>query len=701
MSKRSTRAKKRASRKSRRFAASAAQSGLVLSAAEVEFQAADGEGPVPVEIVAYNGDVMTVPGFGPVVVDLASTKLASSITLLSDHDTSRKGVVGAATGRIDDGRLVVAGQLSRKSDAANQIIGLHQDGVKWQASIGLRLENATRTRVRPGQSIEANGRTITAGAKGFTLIQGGVAHETTITAFGCDSQTTVSIAAGHQLDTEDDMGFAAWLTERGFSEADLSDQQRETLHAMFTADSSGDDPAPDPTSAPRQPDSSAAVAEFRASMAGEAERCNEINALCAQYGVETITDNGSEVKLAAHAIRNGWTVEQAELAALRASRPSAPSQNGHQSASTQVLEAAVLVAGGYDESVAAEEYGDEVMQAAHTRFRASIGLQQFLLEAAWANGWQGRSFRGNERDVLRAAFSNHTVSGILSNTANKFIRVGFDSVESSWMDIAATRPVTDFKQITTYTLTGDMQYEQVGPDGELKHAKAGEETYTNQADTYGKIFSLTRKDMLNDDLGAVSQVRRRLGRGAALKLNDVFWTEFLDDATFFASGNNNYFDGASSTLQSSSLQTAVQKFRDQTDPDGKPLGVEPAILLVPTALEVDADELYVSTTNNTGGSSTKAKVPNRNTFAGKYRPVVSSYIGNSSYTGSSTTAWYLLADPNDMPVIEVAFLNGRQRPTVESTDANFNTLGIQFRGYHDFGVNKQEHRGGVKSKGAA
>jgi len=30
------------------------------------------------------------------------------------------------------------------------------------------------------------------------------------------------------------------------------------------------------------------------------------------------------------------------------------------------------------------------------------------------------------------------------------------------------------------------------------------------------------------------------------------------------------------------------------------------------------------------------------------------------------------------------------RPTVEKTDADFNTLGIQFRGYIDFGVREQD-----------
>jgi hypothetical protein len=68
----------------------------------------------------------------------------------------------------------------------------------------------------------------------------------------------------------------------------------------------------------------------------------------------------------------------------------------------------------------------------------------------------------------------------------------------------------------------------------------------------------------------------------------------------------------------------------------------------------------------------------------------SAYPSNAGIAGYSAKAWYLLADPNDLPVIEVAFLNGQQTPTVERADADFNVLGIQFRGYFDFGVALQE-----------
>jgi hypothetical protein len=49
----------------------------------------------------------------------------------------------------------------------------------------------------------------------------------------------------------------------------------------------------------------------------------------------------------------------------------------------------------------------------------------------------------------------------------------------------------------------------------------------------------------------------------------------------------------------------------------------------------------------------------------------------------------------------VSFLNGQEQPTVESADADFDTLGVDFRGYHDFGCDQSEYLAGVKSKGAA
>jgi hypothetical protein len=135
------------------------------------------------------------------------------------------------------------------------------------------------------------------------------------------------------------------------------------------------------------------------------------------------------------------------------------------------------------------------------------------------------------------------------------------------------------------------------------------------------------------------------------------------------------------------------------DSDGKPIGIMPAILLVPTALSAVGTQLFKSMELRDTTASTK--YPVNNPHQGKFRVEVSRYLANSHYTGSSSKAWYLLADPNDLPVIEVAFLNGQESPTIETAEADFSVLGIQARGYHDFGARLQDPRAGVRSKGEA
>jgi hypothetical protein len=194
-------------------------------------------------------------------------------------------------------------------------------------------------------------------------------------------------------------------------------------------------------------------------------------------------------------------------------------------------------------------------------------------------------------------------------------------------------------------------------------------------------------------------VPRKLGRGSGLKINDIFWSIFLNNSTFFTAGNKNYVAGADTAMSIDGLTKVAVAFMDQVDADGKPIGIMPSIVLVPTALSAIGTQLYKSMELRDTTSSTK--YPVANPHQGKYRVEVSRYLANTHYTGNSAKAWYLLADPSDLPVIEVAFLNGQESPTIETADADFSVLGIQLRGYHDVGCALQDPRGGVKARGEA
>jgi hypothetical protein len=164
---------------------------------------------------------------------------------------------------------------------------------------------------------------------------------------------------------------------------------------------------------------------------------------------------------------------------------------------------------------------------------------------------------------------------------------------------------------------------------------------------------------------------------------------------FFSSQHKNLMTGPDAQLSIDGLTQAEIKFAEQERVPGRPLGIPATILLVPITLKVAAEVLMKSLTVNESTDPDKPK-PVNNPHAGKYETVSTPYLSSKAIPGNSGTAWYLFANPLRLPALEVAFLGGQDRPTVERADADFNNLGIQFRGYIDFGVKEQDWRGVLK-----
>lgn len=719
-------------------------------ATPLELDAAPSEGtsgPRSFTMLAYTGGAMRPRGFMlPVVVDLSGLDVPSqSRPILMSHDSDK--LLGHTTEIVTSGRNIrVKGVLSGPERHVTDVLQAAANGFPWQASIGASIEQLVY--VDEGEKVQANGRTFTGP---LYLVRKGRLNEISVVPLGGDDRTYTKVAAAaadqptidvvRQRGTSPEgntMGFEQWLQARGFNRDELTEDQINVLRAAFDAEqqrptnppAAGSNPPPtsppvqaggtgnppghppqNPPASPQQtlPTPGDLIASLRQQQAAEIRRCEEIRQICAQYNRPQIEveANGQRVtvSLEAHAVEQGWDRDRTELEAMRRTRPAAAAihvAGGHGVPWQQVLTAAAMQATRLPTAAYEGELTDQVLQAAHTRFRGTIGLQELFIEAAVANGYQGpRRMRGQGevRSVLEAAYSTHDISGILSNIGNKHLMQAFSAVEQSWSEIAARRNVSDYKTHTTYRMTGDLKFLPLGNDGEIKHAEAGETSYTNQADVFARMLALTIKDIVNDDLGALLALPTRMGRGAAIALNEVFWKTFMDNAGFFSSGNNNYADGAGTALSIDALTQAELLFYDQTDEDGNPLGVAPEILLVPNALFVTATNLMASL--EIRDTTANKKAPTDNPHAGKFRVVRSSYLSNSSLSGNSTKAWYLLANPAALAAIEVAFLNGVETPTIESADADFNTLGIQMRGHYSFGVAKQEPRAGVKMKGEA
>jgi len=633
---------------------------LSIACGELKIEAAaeggDGAQRLPrFAMVAYTGGPMQVAGWAyPVVVDLSGLNIPSQNRPIRLGHDALAGVGHTDVIRVEGGRLIAEGVISRDTPMAHEVVASSRNGFPWQASIGASVEEYED--IRKGKKVLVNGRELRGP---LSVIRRATLGEISFVDLGADDNTSASITASATNSNEEE-----FVMENAM-EATMESKPDEVK---------GDNPAVD--------------------VAAEAARVLAIRQVC----------DGKYPEIESQAIKEHWDIQRTALAILREDRPKAPAVHVNESiaANSRLLEAACMLsarAAGIEKA-----YDEQTLEAASRRFRGGIGLQELLLEAAWANGYTGRSFR-DSRDVLRfafrsdveAGFSTIDIGGILSNVANKFLLDGFMAVESTWRNICATRSVSDFKTVTSYRLTGTEQYEQVAPGGEIKHGTLGEESYTNKADTYGLMLVIDRRDIVNDDLGAITTVPRKLGRGSGLKINDVFWRTFLDNASFFTSARGNYLTGADTALTIDGLTKAEVAFMDQVDPDGKPVGSMPAIMLVPTALSAVGSQLYKSMELRDTTASTK--YPVANPHQGKFRVEVSRYLANALYAGHSDKAWYLLSDPNDLATIEVAFLNGQESPTIETASADFSVLGIQMRGYHDFGVALQEYRGGVKMKG--
>jgi len=397
------------------------------------------------------------------------------------------------------------------------------------------------------------------------------------------------------------------------------------------------------------------------------------------------------------AIAEGWTPEHTELAVLKAARPATPAihTGGNAPSEAVVLEASLCLAGGVRNPD--KRFTPQVLDAAQ-RMQKVAGLQHTLIQAARANGDTGaeRVHTGNMMQVLRAAFSTTSLPNMFANVANKFLLDGYSHVDDSWRAITKIASANDFKTQTFNRLTGSLKQERLGADGEIQHGKLGEDTYTGRVYTWAKMISITEEAIINDDLGALADVPRELGRGAALNFNEQFWTAFLgsDNTSGFVAGNGNY--QTSSALSITTLGAAVALFRQMTDSQSNLMGTAPKFLLVPPGLEATAKALFTSTEVRDTTSSTKYGTSN--IWSGMFQPVVSPYLAQSAMGGAySNTTWYLLADPMDTASMLALFLNGQQQPTVETDNTEFNTLGIQMRSVLRFGVDFLDYRAGVKS----
>lgn len=698
---------------------------LLMSAVELRMAVARDAAPPAFELTAYTGGALRPysPRLdAPLVVDLAGVTSPDRIPALLDH---RDDLIVGQTTRVavgpSDIRMVgiitadVTGDENVSPGA--KVVAHARRGFIWPVSMGAEIRRMES--VRTGASVDVNGQHFNGP---LYVARDVVLNHVAFLSVAADQAATARIAASGKR--ESPMDFHDWLKGIGFSDpAVLTEMQRTQLEARYTKEKETVTPTVDPPSdSERAAKSPRKRSESLAALKARQKRDNDMNELAVKYGKQypsaiAIIEDRLEAALADEEMTptdfENYILRECTRYERVDTRPKRGT--GEEGIGNPLeIEAALCRTGGLPEKSLTKAFSQQVLEASHRRYRRGLSLCEFLEMASAANGFRG-SFRSDTEDVLLHALparnlrgrrdltaagpSTYDVADILGNVMNRFVVDYFMGVDATAMRmISATRPVRDFRQIESYSLSGDMTYERVAPGGEIKHGTLGTEKYTNQADTYARMIGIDRRDLINDDLGAFSRVGQRLGRGGILALLDVFWTAFINNSSFFTTQRSNFKDGSDTALSLDALSAAKVMFNLLKDPNGRTMNVTPRILLVPPELEATAATILNSQLVVIRGDA-EAVMGNANIHAGTLDLAMARELSNERYTGYSAKKWYLLASPNDVPVIETCFLNGVDRPTVEGAQADFDTLGIKMRAFFDFGVAKQEYRGGVAMKG--
>ena len=599
---------------------------LTLAEEPYELPKQEGDKPVRCTGVAYSGGSFRQWWSAlPCYVDLSGMRLAEQICLIYNHEYTPECRLGIAEAKNDGKTLTIDGEFDTGNPLAQSIIRAGRK-FAWQLSIG--AENVKVERVDEGTVETINGSTVNGPA---IVVRESVLREVSIVAIGADAKTSMEI--------------------------------RASLMAP-------------------EPDEHVVQAVAQAEPAVEIEK---------HETTEEDIDMNEELNAKLNAITDGLTklserIEETEKRIeTQASRP-APEicvRNTDDIATADVLQAAV------EQAMGVTPTDTKAADIADRKFHGQMGLKQLYTECAHAGGWNGYLNNGNLGEAvsaIKASFSTVNLPGILSNAINKRIKAGWDYAEDSWRRIADITSVSDYKQFSTYVLNSKGDYEEVANGGTIPTGELAETGYSNQLKRYGLMFSIDEMDIINDDLNAINQRAFQFGRKASLKLNKVFWTLFQTDTDFFKAANNNVVASAGA-LSADSLAKLVKAFRKQTDVNGDILGYEPRILLVPAALEVEAQKLYDDA--EIRDTTASKQYLTGNPWRGKFNPVASAYL-------TSDDDYYLLADPTIAATMQVAFLNGQQAPVVESNPTNFDTFGISYRGKFSFGVAFMDTKAGIK-----
>ncbi len=294
-----------------------------------------------------------------------------------------------------------------------------------------------------------------------------------------------------------------------------------------------------------------------------------------------------------------------------------------------------------------------------------------------------------ERAMVTADFPN-----LLLGSGNRVLEGEFQAAGATYREIVTEVDVPDFRTNKDLTKGGGGKLTKLYEGGELKEKQFAEGAETWAVESFGNKFELTRQMIINDDLGAFTDMLGNFGEMSALtangavydllmKRNDYSAFTMADGVILFHADHSNT---ASSALTAATLAAGRAAMRKHKGLDGvTPLNIAPTYLIVGPDTEQTAYELVFSSAKVEAEKSSGVANFHLNSLT---------VIVDAEITGAQ---WFLSAPRR---AVKVGYLAGTgRRPVLKVNDTSL--VSTIFEGIFDFGVVPTDYRGLYAGNGVA
>lgn len=291
--------------------------------------------------------------------------------------------------------------------------------------------------------------------------------------------------------------------------------------------------------------------------------------------------------------------------------------------------------------------------------------------------------------VVAAAFTHSTsdFTNLLADVANKAMLKGYDEAEETFQKWTSVGNLPDFKASKRVGLDTFPSLTEVPEGAEYSYGTVGDRGETIQLATYGKLFSITRQAIINDDLDGFTKLPRSMGRAAIRTVGNLVYAvltgnpNMSDSVALFHANHSNLLTAAG--ISTTAIDAMMAAMRKQKDATGSTLNIRLGYLLVPVAQEGAAMTVAESQYEVTAAGKTNT-TPNY--VRGRFE-----VISDARLDAASAYNWYGAANPSVFDTIEVAYLDGNQAPVLEQ-QAGWDIDGVEFKVRMDAGVKALDWR---------